>query len=114
MLDRPSLLDIETVVEETEIVVRPVGVLDVSTVELLVDVVRPHLADGRPVVVDVFGVTMCDSTGLGGIVSLEREARVRKTSFAVRNPRRHMARIIAMTGIDRVVRIDVAPRLTVN
>lgn len=68
MPDRRSLLDLETVVDDTEIVVRAVGVFDVSTVDALVELVRAQLADGRPVVVDVYGVSMCDSTGLGGIV----------------------------------------------
>src|SRR4051794_41098614 len=105
MSSRRSLLELDTTVDDAEIIVRAVGVLDISTVDALVELIRAQLADGRPVLVDVSGVSMCDSTGLGGIVALERDARARKATFGVRNPGRHVSRMLAMTGIDRVVRI---------
>jgi len=105
MSGRRSLLQLDTTENDAEIIVRAVGVLDISTVDVLMDLARDRLADGRPVLVDMSGVSMCDSTGLGGIVALERDARAREAVFAVRSPGRHVSRMLALTGIDRVVRI---------
>jgi anti-sigma B factor antagonist len=81
------------------------GILDVSTVEEFAETVRSHLRSGATVLVDLSGVTLCTSTGLGAVVRLERRARAIDCSFAIVNPRPHVAGILAMTGIDQVVSV---------
>jgi anti-sigma B factor antagonist len=79
------------------------GTLDATTAEEFAKKVRSHLRSGASVQVDVSGVTLCTSTGLGAVVRLERRARAIDCSFAIVNPRPHVAGVLAMTGIDQVV-----------
>jgi anti-sigma B factor antagonist len=81
------------------------GVLDISTIDELGTVVRPHLRTDAEVIVDLSGVTLCDSTGLGAVVTFERHARAAGCRFAVRSPQPHVAEVFSMTGIDQVVRV---------
>jgi anti-sigma B factor antagonist len=105
MPTKKSLLDVHTDPAGAVTVVRVSGVLDVSTVEELGDMVRPQFHAGAEVLMDFSGVTLCDSTGLGAVVRLERRARATGCSLAVVNPRPHVAEVFAMTGIDQVVRV---------
>ena len=57
-------------------------------------------------------VTLCDSTGLGAVVTFERHARAAGCSFAVRSPQPHVAEVFAMTGIDQVIRVYDEPAHT--
>jgi anti-sigma B factor antagonist len=103
-----SLLELETTCDGTSTTIRATGVLDLATVEHLVEGVRPGLVAGRAVVIDLAGITMCDSTGLGGLVALERQARAEDASVVLRGPKGHVALMLSMTGVDRV--IQVVPR----
>jgi anti-sigma B factor antagonist len=99
------LLDIQIESLPSSTVVSVAGVLDISTVDELDGLVRPELRTGGNVVIDLAGVTLCDSTGLGAIVKFDRFARTVECAFAVRRPRPHVAEIFAMTGIDQVIRL---------
>ena len=105
MTTRKSLLEVETVTSGPPVIVRAAGVLDITTVDELTESVRGYLDSGSEVIVDFAGVTLCDSTGLGAVVRLERHARSTGSRFALRAVRHHVAEVFAMTGIDRVVRI---------
>ena len=104
-----SLLDVRIVDDSPPTVVFLTGVLDISTIDELAAVVRPYLRTGADVIVDMSGVTLCDSTGLGAVVTFERQARATGCSFAVRSPQAHVAEVFAMTGIDQVVRVYDEP-----
>lgn len=106
---RRSLVDIWTEASDAAMIVRVSGVLDISTVEEFAETVRTHLRPGATVQVDLSGVTLCDSTGLGAVVRLERRARAIACSFAILNPRAHVAEVFAMTGIDQVVQVWHTP-----
>jgi anti-sigma B factor antagonist len=88
------LLDVSTVTSGPPVIVRAAGVLDINTVDELTDSVRPHLDAGLEVIVDFSGVTLCDSTGLGAVVRLERHARTTGARFALRWVRPHVAEVI--------------------
>lgn len=88
------------------------GVLDLATVDRLERSVGDVLMAGRSVVIDLAGVTLCDSTGLGALVHLHRQARTAGVGFALRAPRRHVADVLAMTGIDKIITIQPAGRST--
>jgi anti-sigma B factor antagonist len=86
-------------------VVSAVGSFDIATVVQLEDAVTRAMAPGGSVVLDLAGVTVCDSTGLGALVRLQRHARAIGTEFAVRRPRPHVADVFAMTGINKVIAV---------
>ena len=104
-----SLIDIRIVDDAGPTVVFLTGVLDISTIDELAAAVRPYLRTDADVIVDLSGVTLCDSTGLGAVVTFERHARAAGCSFAVRAPQPHVAEVFAMTGIDQVVRVYHEP-----
>ena len=68
---------------ETEAVVAVTGEIDVSTVPRLTAAVDEVLVDAPPrVVLDLAGVTFCDSQGLGTLVALSRKARMVQTCWS--------------------------------
>ena len=109
MAGTPVLLEIHQVESGHAVVFRLVGVLDISTVGILRGTVSPHLRRHAEAVVDLSDVTFCDSTGLGAIVALHREAGRAGSSFALRSPRPRVAAVLAMTGVDQVVTIVDSP-----
>jgi anti-sigma B factor antagonist len=85
------------------IVVTVEGSLDLATVNQLEEVVTAVLTPGASVVLDLSGLAMCDSTGLGALVRLRRHASAVDGQFALRRPRPHVAGVLAMTGINKVI-----------
>jgi anti-sigma B factor antagonist len=85
---------------DEETVVSVAGDLDVSTAEQLADAVNEELreAPGR-IVLDLAGLTFCDSLGLGTLVVLSRTARVQQTYLLLRNPSPFFTRMLDVTGV---------------
>ena len=85
---------------DEETVVSVAGDLDVSTAEQLADAVNGELreAPGR-IVLDLAGLTFCDSLGLGTLVVLSRTARVQQTYLLLRNPSPFFTRMLDVTGV---------------
>ena len=94
-----------TTVPGTPTVVTVEGSLDIATVKDFEDVVIAALIPGASVVLDLSGLAMCDSTGLGALVRLQRYAASVDGSLAVRRPRPHVADVLAMTGINKVIAV---------
>jgi anti-sigma B factor antagonist len=108
-MTRSSAFRLATAREGATTVVAAVGTLDIATVGQLESVVTEALAQDSPVVLDLSEVSMCDSTGLGAMVRLFRQAQAVGQPFTLRNPRRHVADVLAMTGINKVVPVSVTP-----
>ena len=83
-----------------ETVVSVTGDLDVSTATQLADTVDAELreAPGR-VVLDLGGLTFCDSLGLGTLVVLSRTARQQQAFLVLRNPSPFFTRMLDVTGV---------------
>jgi anti-sigma B factor antagonist len=81
------------------------GNLDMATAEAFEQAVRPLVHDGGIILVDVAGVQVCDSTGLGAIVRAHRHAAAAGCRIAVRAPRPYVADLFAMTGLDKVIEV---------
>jgi anti-sigma B factor antagonist len=79
------------------------GTLDIATTDAFEKGVTAALEKGYPVAIDMSGLTLCDSIGLGAIVRLHRRALRMKREFGLRDPRPHIADLLAMTGIDKVI-----------
>lgn len=67
------------------------------------------LAELKPVVrsrsvrLELSTMDRIDAAGLGALVSLYRDAREAGHEFAVVHPSRHVARILALVGLDRIL-----------
>ena len=85
--------DVETVVSVN-------GDLDVSTATQLADTVNEELREPPSrIVLDLAGLTFCDSLGLGTLVVLSRTARVQQTYLLLRNPSPFFTRMLEVTGV---------------
>lgn len=87
------------------------GELDLATIAVLKDVVggaqRDDVQRGkpRPVVLDLADMTFCDSTGLGSFVALHRAAIAAGTVLSLAAPRKRVADLLRISGIDQVIPI---------
>ena len=82
------------------------GELDLATITLLKDAVTPRLKPGGRMVLDLAALMFCDSTGLGAFVALHREARAHGAEFVLVSPRKRIANLFAMSGIDQVIPVQ--------
>jgi len=92
---------------ERTVVYRPVGVLDGATALGVADVLVRGAQPGTEVVLDLSGATAFDASGLGLLVRALR--RIWRAGGAVRviDPQPHMASMLSLTGIDRMVPVEV-------
>jgi len=103
--DARSSLDVHDVHQATPgaAVLALTGELDLATIGVLKDAVGDRLAPDVHVVLDLAGLTFCDSTGLGAFVALQRQARASGARFALAAPRKRIADLFALSGIDQVI-----------
>jgi anti-anti-sigma factor len=71
----------------------------------LLEAARPELAEpGRPlVVVDMSRTRFCDSAGLNALVAADRQARADGGEVRLVVVGEGVARVVALTGVDRVI-----------
>jgi anti-sigma B factor antagonist len=80
------------------------GELDLATIAMLKDVVGGTLTEGgKPVILDLSDLSFCDSTGLGSFVALHRQAEALGTRVALVAPRKRVADLLQISGIDQAV-----------
>jgi anti-anti-sigma factor len=91
---------VKVVRKATEAVVAVTGEIDVSTVSQLKSAVDEVLVDAPPrVVLDLAGVTFCDSQGLGTLVALSRKARMVQSVLVITNVGDFLVRVLDITGL---------------
>jgi anti-anti-sigma factor len=99
-VDRP---DLSISVHRTggEAVVNLVGEIDMSTVQRLAKVVDEILVTDAPprMVLDLRGVTFCDSQGLGTLVVLSRKATMAQSYLVLTNVGDFLLRVLDITGL---------------
>jgi anti-sigma B factor antagonist len=81
------------------------GELDLGSIGALKEAVGHRLTAGANVVLDLAGLTFCDSTGLGAFVALHRQARSADARFGLAAPRRRIADLFTLSGIDQVISV---------
>lgn len=81
------------------------GELDLGSIGALKEAVSHRLGADAHVVLDLAGLTFCDSTGLGAFVALHRQARSTGARFALAAPRRRIADLFTLSGIDQVISV---------
>jgi anti-sigma B factor antagonist len=93
-----------------EVVFHLVGEIDVLTVTKLSAVVNETLADEPPsrIVLDMAGVTFCDSQGLGTLVVLSRKAQHARAVLTLTNVGDFLMRVLDITGLRSALMISAS------
>lgn len=85
------------------------GELDLGTVPVLHDALAKALPHGTArVVLDLTGLTFCDSTGIGAFVAAHKYLHSSGVHLALANPSELLARQLEVMGIGRLIPIDGA------
>ena len=109
-MERPEL---SIAVEQTpdEVVFHLAGEIDVLTVAKLSAMVNETLLEPEPpsrIVLDMSGVTFCDSQGLGTLVVLSRKAQHARAVLALTNVGDFLLRVLDITGLRSALMISSA------
>jgi anti-anti-sigma factor len=91
-----------------EVIFRLAGEIDVLTVTDLSAMVNETLAAEPParIVLDMAGVTFCDSQGLGTLVVLSRKAQHAQSVLALTNVGDFLLRVLDITGLRSALMIS--------
>jgi anti-sigma B factor antagonist len=90
-----------------EVVFHLAGEIDVLTVAQLSALVNEVLTDPPTrIVLDMSGVTFCDSQGLGTLVVLSRKAQHARTLLALANVGDFLLRVLDITGLRSALMIS--------
>jgi anti-sigma B factor antagonist len=108
-VERPEL-SISVAHASGEAVVSLVGEIDMLTASLLSEAVGEVLADEPPprVLIDMAGVTFCDSQGLGTLVVLSRKAATAQSILVLTNVADFLLRVLDITGLRSALMISNA------
>ena len=87
--------------ERCVVVAEVAGEIDVSTVPSLKERLFPLADGGRPLIVDLNGITFIDSTGLGALVATARRASEHGGSLHAVCSQPQTRRLLWLTGVDR-------------
>jgi len=79
------------------------GELDLGTIGELRDAVEEHLSSGARIVLDLAGLSFCDSTGLGAMIKLHRQTTNLGGAFALSAPGARVADVLRISGVDQVI-----------
>ncbi len=93
---------LQSTLADGSIVVRAVGEVDLAVIEDLQATVRPCISACDAVVVDLSGVEFIDSSGLGALVQLMKEAKREGTSFTLTGVSAPTYRLFELTGLAAV------------
>jgi anti-anti-sigma factor len=83
------------------------GDLDVQSAPLVQQAVAAAVREGAgDVVVDLRNVSFIDSSGLGVLIACHKRARRESCRLVLRAPSHRVARLLAVTTLDRVLDIE--------
>ena len=105
-MERPELT-VAVQRSPSEAVVSLTGEIDLSTAPRLSTVVTELLSDAPArVVLDMSGVTFCDSQGLGTLVVLSRKADLARSCLVLVNVGDFLLRVLDITGLRAALMIQ--------
>lgn len=87
-------------------VIKVTGELDIRTSPRLEHAAGALVDRGGHVVLDVSGLTFCDSTGLAGLVRLHKRAGAAGGSLVLRAPVARVQHLMSLTGLIRLFVIE--------
>jgi anti-sigma B factor antagonist len=103
----PKSFDIDVTADDGGLVrARLAGELDLTCREALTDtlVARVEAPDVERLVVDMGGVTFCDSSGLGALLDVRRAASDAGVEMVLRDVTRQVARLLDLVDVDGYLR----------
>ena len=107
-MERPEL-SIAVQRAPDEVIIHLAGEIDVLTVAELSTVVSGLLTEEPSrIVLDMAGVTFCDSQGLGTLVVLSRKAQHARTVLALTNVGDFLLRVLDITGLRSALMISTS------
>jgi anti-sigma B factor antagonist len=83
------------------------GEIDIANVGDAEAALMPMAASGSALVIDLAGLTYCDSQGIAMLFRLARHARDNGSSFTVANPQGIVARVFEITRFDEAVDVVI-------
>ena len=90
-----------------EVVIKLAGEIDVLTVTELATIVNDLLPEPPArIVLDMAGVTFCDSQGLGTLVVLSRKAQHAQSVLSLANVNDFLMRVLDITGLRSALMIS--------
>jgi anti-sigma B factor antagonist len=90
-----------------EVVIQLAGEIDVLTVSELSTVVNELLPEPPArIILDMAGVTFCDSQGLGTLVVLSRKAQHAQSVLSLKNVGEFLMRVLDITGLRSALMIS--------
>jgi anti-anti-sigma factor len=97
-----ATFDIDVTPEGDEIVARLAGELDLTASDRVSQALGRTMdsAGGKRLVVDMSGVTFCDSSGLGALLDVRRAAADADVEMVLRGVRRQVARLLDLADAD--------------
>jgi anti-sigma B factor antagonist len=104
----PEPLQVELRQEADAVHVRPVGELDLASVDALRGPLDHALSSGHPVVLELDGLTFLDSAGVGLIVQAWEAARRRGARFRCTPGRPTVQRALRVAGLEGLLDDDAA------
>jgi anti-sigma B factor antagonist len=102
-------VEITTAARATYTLVAPHGDLDIDTAPRLRRVAVDQLARGVELVVDLSGVGFMDSSGVGCLVAIRREARRSGVELSLVCPEGPVRRVLALMKLDQVLALRSDP-----
>lgn len=98
----PATFDIDVTTEGDTIVARLTGELDLTVRDAVVGALVPPMSQDAVsrLVVDMSGVTFCDSSGLGALLDVRRAAADAGVDMVLRAVGRQVARLLDLTDAD--------------
>ncbi len=88
------------------ILVTAVGEIDIVGAAGLRTVLRAQLDAARPtVILDLSEISFLDSSGLGALISAQRQTRLFQGSLTLLSPSPFVARLLHVTSLDKVFRV---------
>ena len=84
-----------------------IGEIDVGNVGDAESALTRMAASGTPLVLDLVGLTYCDSQGVAMLFRLARQARDRGGMLTVANPQGIVSRVFEITRLDEAVDIII-------
>ena len=107
-MERPEL-SIAVQRAPDEVIIHLAGEIDVLTVTKLSAMVNEILVEPPSrIVLDMAGVTFCDSQGLGTLVVLSRKAQHARVVLALANVGDFLLRVLDITGLRSALMISTA------
>ena len=98
----PATFDIDVTTQGDVLVARLTGELDLTARAAVVDALVPPVSEAASprLVVDMSGVSFCDSSGLGALLDIRRAAADSGVDMVLRGVTRQVARLLDLADAD--------------